>query len=134
MKIIDVRSRKEIEDNIYDANIISITSTGQKANIVNNGPTLFLFFDDVEDNEIYGFIPIQKDDVVAIVKFVNENKDNDKYFIISCDAGISRSAGIAAAISKFLNNDDSEFFNNKRFCPNMTCYRMVLNGLMGEEE
>lgn len=130
MIIIDVRSRVEIESNVYDANIISITSEKEKANILNSGPTLFLFFDDIEDESIVGYIPIQQQDVNAIVKFVNDNKTNGKHFVVNCDAGISRSAGVAAAISKFLNNDDSNIFNNKSFCPNMTCYRMVLNGLI----
>lgn len=43
MKIIDIRSRMEIENHIYDANIISITSEKNKAVIDNNSPTLFLF-------------------------------------------------------------------------------------------
>lgn len=66
MKIIDIRSRMEIENHIYDANIISITSEKNKAVIDNNGPTLFLFFDDIEDDIIgyqgIGMHPIQEED------------------------------------------------------------------------
>ena len=44
--IIDVRSRKIIEQNQYNANIISITSQPTYADIKNCGPTLYLRFED----------------------------------------------------------------------------------------
>lgn len=122
----------EIKNHIYDANIISITSKSNKAIIDNTGPTLFLFFDDIDDNELQdiGLNPIQETDAKQIAIFVNKYKNNDKYFIVNCDAGISRSSGIAAAIGKYLNNDDTFIFNNSKYCPNMRCYRMVLNALI----
>lgn len=46
-------------------------------------------------------------------------------FIINCEAGISRSAGIGAALAKITGYDDSLFF--KKFCPNRRVYRMLLN-------
>src|SRR6185436_3516388 len=48
---------------------------------------------------------------------------------ISCVAGISRSAGVGAALSKIYNNDDSYFFN--RYLPNMLVYRTILNTYYG---
>jgi predicted protein tyrosine phosphatase len=49
--------------------------------------------------------------------------------IINCEAGVSRSAGVGAALMKFFIGDDGEVFNSPRFRPNMTCYRKVLNAL-----
>lgn len=50
--------------------------------------------------------------------------------IVHCDAGISRSSGVAAAILKAYTGDDSQIFNSPRYRPNMRCYRVVLDELM----
>ena len=50
--------------------------------------------------------------------------------IVHCDAGISRSAGIGAAILKYYNRDDSPVFDNPIFHPNMLCYRKTLEALI----
>ena len=47
-----------------------------------------------------------------------------------CEAGQSRSAGVAAAIMKYLYNNDTDIFNNRYYKPNMLCYRKVLNAFM----
>lgn len=129
--IIDVRSRKTIEQNQYNANIISITSQSAYADIKNCGPTLFLHFEDF-DTELPGWPiqPIQKEDAEKIAAFVMINKHNGRHFIVQCDAGVSRSAGVAAALMKYFNGDDTPIFNNPQYCPNMRCYRMVLEALM----
>ncbi|MBR1496099.1 MAG: metallophosphoesterase [Oscillospiraceae bacterium] len=49
--------------------------------------------------------------------------------IVHCDAGISRSAGVAAAIGKCCNGDDRAFFRGGRYCPNMWCYRKTMAAL-----
>ena len=87
--IIDVRSRKIIEQNQYNANIISITSQPTYADIKNCGPTLYLRFGDFDTE-------------------------------------------LAAALMKYFNGDDSPIFDNPQYCPNMRCYRMVLEALMEE--
>ena len=47
---------------------------------------------------------------------------------INCAAGISRSAGIAAAISKFYTDNDNYFYRN--YIPNRYVYMKVLTQLM----
>jgi len=59
-----------------------------------------------------------------ILEFVGFHKNNINLVIINCVAGISRSAGVAGALSKILNNDDSYYF--KHYCPNMRVYRTIL--------
>jgi predicted protein tyrosine phosphatase len=61
-----------------------------------------------------------------IVNFVKEHKDKD-YIFIHCEAGISRSAGIAAALNKFYNGKDKRYFD--KYCPNMLCYNLIMNEL-----
>lgn len=67
-------------------------------------------------------------DAFLIKRLLNKFPDTD--IIVHCDAGISRSSGIAAAILKAYTGDDSQIFNNPRYRPNMRCYRVVLNELM----
>lgn len=85
---------------------------------------LRLCFDDVDG----GKDCITESDAEAVKRFVNAHKD--KLIIVHCDAGISRSAGIAAALMKFYNGDDTPIFDNPKYCPNMLCYRTMLNKLL----
>lgn len=93
---------------------------------------LFLRFDDLEATDRYKTFMSYKD-AEAISDFVESIKDEVEQIIVQCDAGISRSAGVAAAIGKYLNDDDMFIFGCPRYAPNKTCYRRTLNALMGIE-
>lgn len=69
-----------------------------------------------------------QEDAASIRDFLKANTDVD--VIVHCDAGISRSSGVAAAILKFFNGTDEQIFKSGRYCPNMWCYRRVLEALM----
>lgn len=60
-------------------------------------------------------------------------RNQDKHIIVHCDAGECRSAGIAAALAKYYNGTDEEFFDNPKLVPNMLCYRLMLVALTGED-
>lgn len=88
---------------------------------------LRMWFDDIDNkNEVDAIKPEDGQKIAAFVK--RHSNDN---FIVHCDAGQSRSAGVAAAISKYLTGDDSYFFSG-RYVPNMLCYRTVLEALYSE--
>ena len=87
-----------------------------------------LFFDDVEGNEKNC---MTREDAEKIIDFVNQNLNTVNEIIVHCGAGVSRSAGVCAALMLIVNGDDSEIFNNPRFCPNMHCYRLVLEAYFG---
>lgn len=70
-------------------------------------------------------------DAQHIKRLLNLHPDTD--VIVHCDAGISRSSGVAAAILKAKTGDDSQIFNSPKYRPNMRCYRIVLNELMQED-
>lgn len=91
-----------------------------------NGITgvLKLWFDDVES----GADCMEGSHAEAIKRFLNAH--SKETIIVHCDAGVSRSAGIAAALMKFYNGDDTPIFDNPKYCPNMLCYRTMLNKLM----
>jgi predicted protein tyrosine phosphatase len=69
---------------------------------------------------------ITEEDAMQIVAFVMDIKEAVNNLIVHCEAGVSRSAGVAAAIQKYLTGDDTSIFSDKRYYPNMTCYRYVL--------
>ena len=140
--MIDIRilNRKEAkkfscESHDFKTAIISITDT-DKADVIfekneANGikAVLRLKFDDVE-RDYKNEHCITKEDAENIVKFVNKNKNKVDKFIVHCEAGVSRSAGVGAAIMKALNGDDWDVFKNPLKCPNMKCYRTVLNAFI----
>lgn len=140
--MIDIRilNRKEAKKFSYESHdfktaIISITDT-DKADVIFekneiNGirAVLRVKFDDVE-RDYKNEHCITKEDAENIVKFVNKNKNKVDEFIVHCEAGVSRSAGVGAAIMKALNGDDWDIFKNPLKCPNMKCYRTVLNAFI----
>ena len=85
-------------------------------------PMKMLGYGDVSWNEL-----ITEKDALKISEFVKKYSGYD--IIVHCDAGVSRSAGVAAAILKYLYNDDTEIFGRLYYHPNMLCYRRTLEAL-----
>lgn len=120
--------------------VISISDHGQthpqifKSELNGIEHIIFLHFDDIEREDLIAYpqcVPISSNDARTIANFVIRNKDAVDKIIVHCGAGISRSSGVCAAIMKFITGNDEVIFNSARFCPNMTCYRLCLNALMG---
>ena len=116
--------------------IISIKTPADKSNpaIIKNEQNniidiLSLEFDDVEDY-YQGLSPINNEQAKQIVDFVELYKDIVDLIIVHCDAGVSRSAGICAALAKWLTNNDKHYFDGISYVPNMCCYKKVLNEAM----
>jgi predicted protein tyrosine phosphatase len=101
--------------------------------IIDNGvwEILRIGFFDIDGNYPASFGRMTIDDAELIADVVARNLD--KHIIVHCDAGQSRSAGIAAALSKYYNDTDDMFFNNPRYVPNMFCYRLMLAQLAGKQ-
>ena len=79
---------------------------------------------DVYGTRVYADDLMKDEQAQAIVDFVR--KYEDKRIIVHCDAGISRSAGVAAAILRSYTGDDSRIFDSARHAPNMYIYYKVL--------
>jgi predicted protein tyrosine phosphatase len=91
----------------------------------------FKFYD--LDKEIPGFSCngdlFEREHAIGILLFVETWKDKVDLIVVNCVAGVSRSKGVAAALGKILNGDDSDAF--KHGIPNMRVYRMLLNEYFG---
>ena len=119
-------------NDIDDCIIISITDAGSEPNHFNDNShikaILNVQFNDVEFGDSKCITYEQANN---ILKFVNDNINNVSKIIVHCEAGISRSAGVCAALMKIINDNDSPIFENPRFCPNMSCYRAIMEAYFG---
>lgn len=79
---------------------------------------LFLKFDDVDKG-----LTITDSDAKNIFDFVNKYTCG---IVCQCEAGISRSSGLAAALSLYFNETDKHFFKPP-YVPNMFVYRKILS-------
>lgn len=61
----------------------------------------------------------------SILQFVKQHRDAIERIVVHCDAGLSRSPAVAAAIAVCLDQSDEEFF--RRYRPNMLVYRTLLD-------
>ena len=115
-----------------DCLIISISDECAEPNRFNHNSHIKgicrLYFDDVAGDEPNCMTHV---DAEKIIKFVNENLHMADEIIVHCFAGISRSAGVCAALMRILTGNDAEIFSNPRFHPNMHCYRLVLDAYFG---
>ena len=135
-----VMSQKKAEDFIPETNksyvCISITDPEGGFAYLKDKYYLNIFrlqFHDIDKNimESLGnfYFGMNEEQVKDIKIFLNKYWDKIDYILIHCHAGISRSAGIAAAIEKFYSDDDSKYFGGLRYVPNMRCYRLLLEEL-----
>ncbi len=63
-----------------------------------------------------------------IADFAREQRQNDvNLIVVHCEAGMSRSAGVAAALSQFYNHDQTPFLVHYR--PNAHVRRLLLEAL-----
>ena len=112
--------------------IVSINDVADEANQFASNPkiidTCSLFFDDVEGNEANCMTRWDADN---IIRFINQHLNHIEQIVVQCGAGVSRSAGVCAALMLIINGDDSAIFDNGQYCPNMHCYRLVLESYFG---
>ncbi len=131
-----VKGEDEIKDLYVDEKHILISIKSPSSRIVklpdlkSRIATLFLEFHDLDGERFPKtqnnpkYVLFDNIHAEKILKFVDDNKNKVDLIICQCEAGISRSAGVAGALSKIFNNDDTFFF--KRYLPNRYVYRTIL--------
>lgn len=66
----------------------------------------------------------------VIADFVNEWYGKVDLIVVHCNAGISRSSGICAAILNYKKGDDSCIWQSKRYRPNKYCYKLLIDAFL----
>ena len=117
--------------------IVSITDIVSCPNSFGENPNIKAIcrvtFDDVDPHyEVKCSNAMTEKDAEKIKSYVERYKDKVDCIIVHCEAGISRSSGVMAAIQKYLIGSDEAIFNNAKYCPNMHCYKMMLEQFFGK--
>lgn len=122
-----------------DDKIITVSITDPKSELVDlpleESNILRLSFHDLDkDYPFSGLSTILfNQDMAQRIKFFVEQKFCDNMILLThCEAGISRSAGVAGALAKHFLGNDSKFFKYP-YLPNRHVYRTLLNLLSGQE-
>jgi predicted protein tyrosine phosphatase len=111
--------------------IISITSSPDdvarlRANKTCRGVLRVSFPDaDVPSDQHAEGVLFSREQAMKVWTFVQQHLPEIERIIVHCDAGVSRSPAVAAALARVLNDDDAEFFGG-RYRPNMRVYRTLL--------
>lgn len=109
--------------------IISITTTADDVARLPSGDQCkgvlrlaFLDADAPRSDDATGLFSTEH--ATAICDFVEQHRRVVRRIVVHCDAGLSRSPGVAAALAVCLGGSDEEFF--RRYRPNMLVYRRLL--------
>ncbi|MDR2568741.1 MAG: hypothetical protein LBD23_00405 [Oscillospiraceae bacterium] len=119
-----------------DTAIISITDPESLENSFEDQAwikgILRLEFDDVEDNESVDrerYIHMNEEQAEQIVDFAYKHYNDVKRFLIHCEAGASRSAAVAVALSEHFEKHDNNIWNDRRYFPNNHVYSLLKTAL-----
>ena len=130
-----VLSRQKAMNESYRLNeptlIISITDPALDLNSFADNKNIVAIcrvqFDDVtKDNARPCDVLMSTRDADKIKEYVISYMDKVETVIVHCEGGISRSAGVMAAIQRYITGDDSAIMNSSRYLPNDHCYRLML--------
>lgn len=71
-----------------------------------------------------GKVVMTSEDARTVIAFVQAHLDEGQLIVCQCEGGISRSAAIAAALSRILQGEDRFFFQH--YAPNDWIYHLLL--------
>ena len=91
---------------------------------------LYLSFEDVSEA---GEGAMTAEDAAKIRDFVQRWQDKVSTVWVQCEMGVSRSAGIAAALMEYFGEDMTALFESETYCPNMLCYELTGEALKQKE-
>ena len=124
--------------------LIHIRNVGEGAAIPSNKYQTVVYsieFDDITADvgettrETLGREPVLFTQEMAgeIARLIHGSRDINNIIVV-CPAGLSRSAGIAAAIDTFFNKDCSQYMPSKGYYPNPLVHRLMLQALEEQKE
>ncbi len=125
-----VLSRSDIAQTAFDRPyiVISICDPGSASPVICESPycrgVLRLRFHPQEWYGAPGCVKFNEAHGERVVEFVEEHLPDVELIVVHCEGGRSRSAGVAAALSLWLNDDEQWCF--ERFSPDPHVRRHVL--------
>jgi predicted protein tyrosine phosphatase len=94
---------------------------------------LVLYFDDVTASGTRSYNDELAAQIRTFVDVIIETESGEAAgidtLLVCCDAGQSRSAAIAAAVSRYLGQDEWAIWDNPRYRPNPLVYRLTCKAL-----
>lgn len=112
--------------------VISISGSDDNETQIPNNPNrlgkLHLKFDDVEDI-VETYIYYDRGCAQDVLDFVERFCTQISLIVVQCQAGLSRSVGLASAIAKIINGRDDDVFT--KGIPNMFVYTTTLDYFFG---
>ena len=135
MRNIRILSAAQAETEVVSYRHVSISiGTNENIRLPENNlrkAELFLLFDDIDINRYSKYLTelpkhyqlFTNEQAREILEFTQKYSYD---IVVNCEAGISRSSGVAAALGKIYNNDDNFVFNNTKYTPNMFVYSKLL--------
>ena len=102
-----------------------IICTSEENLILDVEPKIILNFDDITTNKSNSFT---KEHAQIIKEFISKLEHIETLYVC-CDYGVSRSAAIAAAISRFNKTNENEIWLNPKYCPNLLVYKILCQEL-----
>lgn len=133
---VSIYSRSEIERLIekgIPSNTAIVSFSDQEDDCVefpNGTDVLCIVFYDIRPHSVTREqIPSLLPEAKQIAEYVFQKKNEGKDIICQCDYGISRSAGLAAAILQRWGKNGIEVFADYRYSPNQIVYHKVLEEL-----
>lgn len=111
--------------------VASITDPEQPEAVIAESPlrrdVLRLKFHDMGDygQPLHDDIVMTAQDAETLLAFVQKHLADVELIVCQCEAGVSRSAGLAAALSRLLQDEDEFFY--RHYWPNRWVYRTVLD-------
>ena len=134
---ITVTSRKKARNMSFNLKektaIISIRDVGTEVPRFHRGGDLLSVIALQFDDDLHGPFCIKTQDAEQIVRFVDHFQNKIDHLIIHCEAGVSRSAGVAVAICKAKGLDDSWIWDGT-FSPNVTVALSVFRSFRVDED
>lgn len=135
MKTIVVKSKWEAENAVCDIPWVAISISSEPDNWPvlseeNRLGLLQLAFYDI-DHPVKQYETFTEEQAQQILDFAAKYWDEAKVMLVHCEAGVSRSAAVAAALSKIYFGDDEKFFQSP-YIPNSLVYRTILNKYYGK--
>lgn len=131
-----IYSRSKIEKLIYSNKIdpkyayISIYGTNEKqVKYPSYIRHISLCMDDLKATDLDKPEEYHLEDFKRIANFIIRSINDGFLLVCQCESGVSRSVGIAMAISKWSGRKDNIYLNNNKYMPNTLFYELTLKAL-----